>query len=115
MKAALSQHTPVFPIDCCTPCASGPESPCDPALRCRITEITSNEPIQGTDDGDTAPHLVIVDALTARLRAERASTGTGRIHTITVACTDGSGNTATGVTAVQVPLELPCGRDVPCW
>jgi hypothetical protein len=80
---------------------------CDPTPSCRITGITSNEPIEGTDDGDTAPDWMITADLAARLRAERAGTGTGRIYTITVACTDASGNVATGVTTVQVPLELP--------
>ncbi len=51
--------------------------------------VSSNEPINGTGDGDTDPDWEIVDAHHVRLRAERAATGTGRIYTITITCTNG--------------------------
>src|SRR6185503_16010444 len=53
-----------------------------------VLSVTSNEPINGTGDGDTAPDWEIVDAHHVRLRAERAGTGNGRIYTIYIACTD---------------------------
>jgi hypothetical protein len=40
-----------------------------------VLSVTSNEPINGTGDGDTAPDWEIVDAHHVRLRAERAGTG----------------------------------------
>lgn len=39
--------------------------------------VASNEPVNGTGDGDTAPDWEIVDNHHVRLRAERAGTGTG--------------------------------------
>ena len=76
---------------------------CDAAPVCKITSVSSNEPVNGTGDGDTAPDWVITGNLTANLRAERA--GSGRVYTITVACTDASGNSSTKTTAVTVPHD----------
>ncbi len=73
---------------------------------CRITSVSSNEPINGTGDGDTAPDWEITGNLALKLRAERAGTGTGRIYTITVGCTDPSGNSSTKNTTVTVPRNL---------
>ena len=64
--------------------------------------VTSNEPVNGTGDGDTAPDWEIVDAHHVRLRAERAAIGIGRTYTITVTCTDGAGNSASKNVAVFV-------------
>src|SRR4051812_40542268 len=62
---------------------------------CAITSIPSNEPIDGLGDGDTSPDWQIVDAHHVTLRAERSGTGTGRVYTITITCTDGGGHTTT--------------------
>jgi len=62
------------------------------AVNCTITSITSNEPVNGTGDGDTAPDWEVVDARHVRLRAERAATGNGRTYTITITCVDSAGN-----------------------
>jgi hypothetical protein len=79
-------------------------SPCDPGVSsCHITSITSSEPVEGTGDGDMAPDWEITGNLTANLRAERAGSGPGRTYTLTVACTDSSGNTSTRSTIVTVP------------
>lgn len=51
--------------------------------------VTSNEPVNGTGDGDTAPDWEIVDAHHVKLRAERSGGGSGRIYTITITCTNG--------------------------
>jgi hypothetical protein len=56
--------------------------------------VMSNEPINGTGDGDTSPDWVIVDDHHVKLRAERAGGGTGRVYTIKVTCTDGGGNSS---------------------
>ncbi|HSE98588.1 MAG TPA: hypothetical protein VLD57_10015, partial [Blastocatellia bacterium] len=67
--------------------------------------VTSNEPIDGTGDGDTAPDWEVIDEHRVRLRAERAGTGEGRIYTITITCTDQNGNSSTSTVTVSVPLS----------
>ena len=69
---------------------------------CHIKSVASNEPINGTGDGNTDPDWVITGPLTLQLRAERAGNRTGRIYTITVECTDGSGNSSTKAVTVVV-------------
>jgi hypothetical protein len=64
--------------------------------------VTSNEPADGTGDGDMAPDWEIVDSHHVRLRAERAGTGTGRIYTIAITCTDSIGNSAVATATVTV-------------
>jgi hypothetical protein len=75
---------------------------CDAHLDCVIISVSSNEPINGLGDGNTAPDWVITGNLTVNLRAERSGTGDGRVYTITVRCTDESGNSSTR--AVQVTV-----------
>lgn len=67
--------------------------------------VSSNEPIDGTGDGDTAPDWEIVDAYRVRLRAERAGAGAGRIYTITVTCRDGAGASSSKSVTVRAPLS----------
>jgi hypothetical protein len=76
---------------------------CPGASICVISSVTSNEPVNGTGDGDTAPDWVIVNNHLVRLRAERAGGGTGRIYTITIRCTDVAGNVSTKNVTVTVP------------
>lgn len=73
-------------------------------ITCALS-VSSNEPVNGTDDGDTVPDWEIVDANNVRLRSERSGTGNGRIYTITITCADGSGNFAVKTTTVTVPLN----------
>jgi hypothetical protein len=68
---------------------------CGGSVRCRITSVTSNEPL-----GDD---WIITGDLTLKLRAERLNKGAGRIYTITVVCTDAAGNEATKTVTVSVP------------
>lgn len=75
---------------------------CDASPSCHIASVTSNEPVNGTGDGNTEPDWVITGPLTLLLRAERSGNGSGRIYTITVECTDGSGNTSTKPVLVTV-------------
>jgi hypothetical protein len=75
---------------------------CNTAVACRIVSVTSNEPVDGTGGG-SGQDWEITGALTLKLRAERSGKGTGRVYTITVACTDASGNSATSVVVVTVP------------
>jgi len=71
-------------------------------VNCQITNITSNEPIEGTGDGDTSPDWEFVDEHHVRLRAESAGGSNGRIYTITVTCTDAAGNVTTKTVEVHV-------------
>jgi glycosidase len=65
--------------------------------------VTSNEPVNGTGDGDTAPDWQVIDETRVLLRAERAGTGSGRVYTITVTCNDATGHTASRSATVRVP------------
>ena len=76
---------------------------CDSSVTCKIISVTSNEPIKGLGDGDKSPDWLITGNLTLDLRAERSSKGTGRWYTITVECTDSSGNRSTHDVQVSVP------------
>ncbi|HEX5833267.1 MAG TPA: Calx-beta domain-containing protein, partial [Pyrinomonadaceae bacterium] len=71
-------------------------------VNCQITDITSNEPVNGTGDGDTSPDWEFVDEHHVRLRAESAGGSVGRIYTITVTCTDSAGNVTTKTVEVHV-------------
>ena len=65
-------------------------------MHCQIISVISNEPISGQD-------WIVTGDLTLSVRAERSNKGTGRIYTITVACTDPSGNRSTKTVTVTVP------------
>jgi hypothetical protein len=67
--------------------------------------VSSNEPINGTGDGDTAPDWQIVDANHVRLRAERAGNGNGRVYTITITCHDSVGNSSSKSVTVRAPIS----------
>lgn len=74
------------------------------AEACSVTNITSNEAINSTGDGNTDPDWIFGNGLTASVRAERKGNGTGRIYTITVVCQDAAGNpSAPATTTVAVP------------
>jgi hypothetical protein len=76
---------------------------CDPTVPCRITSVSSNEPVEGLGDGDTSPDWVITGNLTLDVRAERSGRGNGRVYTITIECKDSSENSATKTVTVNVP------------
>jgi hypothetical protein len=67
-----------------------------------VTSVSSNEPVNGTGDGDTEPDWTLAGQKVT-LRAERAGTGSGRTYTVTVTAKDAAGNTSTGTTTVSVP------------
>jgi hypothetical protein len=71
-------------------------------VNCSVTSVTSNEPVDGTGDGDTAPDFDIVSSTLVHLRAERSGSGSGRRYTITLTCSDGT-NTASRSVDVNVP------------
>lgn len=70
---------------------------------CEVTAISSNEPGNGTGDGDTGPDWSIGGGLRFAVRAERAGAGTGRVYTVSVTCRDARGVYTTGSTTVLVP------------
>jgi len=82
---------------------------CSGTASCQIVSVTSNQPINGTGDGDTAPDWVITGPLTLNLRAERAGNPESRIYAVTVACTDGSGNSSTKTVFVTVAHDQRVG------
>ncbi len=75
-----------------------------PPNSCTLS-VTSNEPINGTGDGNTSPDWIILDANHVQLRAERAGTGNGRIYTITITCIDSGGNSSHQSVTVSVPHD----------
>jgi hypothetical protein len=72
------------------------------AAACTIASITSNESVNGTGDGNTAVDWQITGPNTAKIRAERSGGDSGRVYTLTVRCSDPSGNASTGTTTVAV-------------
>jgi hypothetical protein len=75
------------------------------SAQCRITRVTSNEPINGPGDGNTEWDWEILNPLTVNLRAERAGLLNSRIYTLWVECLDSGGQIATATTTVTVPHD----------
>ena len=69
----------------------------DPAPTCSIVGVSANE--------GTSADWAITGPLSVNLRADRDGSGGGRIYTITVKCTDASGNASTATTTVLVPHD----------
>ena len=73
--------------------------------------ISSNEPINGTGDGDHSPDWTepVIDQengiITFQLRAERSGKGDGRVYTITITASDTSNNSTTANVAITVPHD----------
>ena len=63
---------------------------------CLIASVTSNEPANGTGDGNTAPDWEITGPNTVDVRAERSGGGSGRVYIVTGRCTDPAGNALDG-------------------
>jgi hypothetical protein len=82
---------------------------CDPNPTYVLTSITSDEPDNGTGDGDTANDIQDAAYGTAddvfRLRSERQGGGDGRTYTIIYTASDESGNTAAETVYVNVPHD----------
>ncbi|GEM_PF-927833 len=76
----------------------------------KIVEVTSNEPVNGTGDGNTSPDWEIVGDMKVLLRAERAGPGNGRVYTIIVTSVDASGNSTMSRVRVVVPHDMGSGR-----
>lgn len=78
---------------------------CPGTVTC-VLSVTSNEAVNSAGDGNTSPDWEIVNNQSVKLRAERSGTGTGRIYTITIRCTDRAGNTGVATTTVMVPHDM---------
>lgn len=72
---------------------------CDTAPVCAIASIESNEPSGNEDDS------IITGAFTTDLRAQRLGSGSGRVYTISVQCSDYAGNSTSRTTTVTVPHD----------
>jgi len=76
---------------------------CDDATW-KIVSVTSNQPVNGSGDGDTSPDWEIVDNHHLKLRAERSGNGGARIYTINLQAEDSAGNkSAPKLVTVTVP------------
>jgi len=80
---------------------------CDGDPSVTLESITSNEPDNGTGDGNTVNDIQEADYGTDDrgflLRSERKGNGSGRVYTITYSVTDCSGNATMGEVVVRVP------------
>jgi hypothetical protein len=87
---------------------------CDPDPDFTLTSVSSNEPDNGTGDGDTTGDIQGADVGTDDdvflLRAERAGPGSGRVYTVIGNVTDESGNSTNGVTQIVVPHDQGNGK-----
>jgi hypothetical protein len=70
---------------------------------CAIAGVTSDEPIDGLGDGDTAPDWEVTGDLTLQLRAERSAQLDGRAYTVQIQCVDPAGNISRSSVQVFVP------------
>jgi len=87
----------------------GVTDPNDDTLRLTVTSVTQDEPTSGVTDGDTAPDA-IMQADVVLIRAERSSTGDGRVYQINSTADDGLGGTCSGSVAVSVPKSAKPGQ-----
>lgn len=76
---------------------------CDPQPVVSLVSITSNEPVNGTGDGNTNADIVIDSDGRIFLRAERAGSGSGRVYTLTYRADDAAGNVRIVSSTVMVP------------
>ena len=84
---------------------------CGGAVSCVVTSITSNEPVNGTGDGDTAPDATLTSppSNSAKVRAERSGHGDGRVYRLHVTGTDTHGATCEATVIVGVPHDQGTG------
>ena len=86
---------------------------CPAPASCELS-VTSNEPVNGSGDGNTSPDWEIIDDHHVSLRAERSGNSNGRVYTIKVTCKDQQGNTNTRTTTVTVPHDMSSGNAGNC-
>lgn len=67
--------------------------------------VTSNEPVNGTGDGNTTTDWMIFNDHSISLRAERSGRDIERVYTITITATDSAGNSSIKQVFVTVPHD----------
>jgi len=81
-----------------------------------LIRVRSNEPDNGTGDGNTDDDIQQADSGTddrrVLLRAERKGNGNGRVYTLTYRVTDGGGNETEAEAVVRVPHDARDLRDL---
>ena len=70
-----------------------------------IISVSSDEPENGEGDGNTYDDIVIIDAQTVKLRAERQGNKDGRVYTINFQVSDPLDNTASASFQIHVPTN----------
>jgi hypothetical protein len=79
---------------------------CDPKPSLAIT-VTSDEPVNGLGDGDTAPDWSVeqddAGLVDVWVRSERSGLGDGRVYSLSAVASDGSGNGTSSAGTVRVP------------
>jgi len=87
---------------------------CSANTSVRLVSITSNEPDNGTGDGDQPNDIQAIgggpvpfgtDVRSFLLRAERAGGGSGRVYTVTYTATDAAGNSSSASAIVVVGAQ----------
>jgi hypothetical protein len=68
----------------------------DPQPTCRMASISTNE-------ADGTEQFVVTGPFSATFAAARDGNGTGRVYTVTLSCSDRTGNTAVRDVIVTVP------------
>jgi hypothetical protein len=84
---------------------NGVTDPDGNAVTVTIANIFQDEPVNGPDDGNTAPDGQGVGTGSAAVRAERAGMGNGRVYHIGFTASDGNGGACSGMVMVGVPLN----------
>jgi hypothetical protein len=75
------------------------------AVTLTVTSVFQDEPVNGDDDGNTAPDAEGIGTDTAWLRAERDGEGDGRAYHVYFTADDGNMNTCSGEVIVYAPLN----------
>jgi cysteine-rich repeat protein len=107
------QYRTVNLADCGIAVEDGCGGRLDPSVyQAKITCVTSDEPddARGSGDGSTSHDIVLVDADTVKLRAERDAGRDGRAYKIHFQVRDASGNRGDGVCSVNVPRDHDCAE-----
>lgn len=70
-----------------------------------VTGVSQDEPVEGIDDGNTAPDAQLgASSNQVLLRAERSESGDGRLYRITFSANDSKQGNCSGVVTVGVPV-----------
>jgi hypothetical protein len=80
----------------------------------KIVKVTSNEPLNGTGDGNTSQDWTVVDDDTVQLRAERSGNLVGRVYTVWIRAMDEVGNVSEPK-GVEVTVPHDQGKNKKSW